>query len=108
MSDLRKANEEIAEAVTGGFQKIEDGVVGGYKKLRVLLSAHFRALRTNLSRAICSMKGKPWSRPRNGWRKRRTPAYRSRKRRPRNAPQNKRRESRPVSIPAGRNGPPAD
>ena len=33
MSDLKKANEEIAEAVTGGFQKIEDGVVGGYKKI---------------------------------------------------------------------------
>lgn len=33
MSDLRKANEEIAEAVTGGFQKIEDGVVDGYKKI---------------------------------------------------------------------------
>ena len=33
MSDLRKANEEIAEAVTGGFRKIEDGVVDGYKKI---------------------------------------------------------------------------
>ena len=33
MSDLKKANEEIAEAVTGGFRKIEDGVVGGYKKV---------------------------------------------------------------------------
>lgn len=33
MSDLKKANQEIAEAVTGGFQKIEDGVVGGYKKI---------------------------------------------------------------------------
>ena len=33
MSDLRKANEEIAEAVTGGFQKIEGGVVCGYKKI---------------------------------------------------------------------------
>ena len=30
MADLEKKTEEIAEAVTGGFQKIEDGVVGGY------------------------------------------------------------------------------
>lgn len=52
MADLKKANEEIAETVTGGFQKIEDGVVGGCKKLRVLLLAHFRALRTNLLPAI--------------------------------------------------------
>ena len=33
MSDLRKANEEIAGAITGGFQKIEDGLVDGYKKI---------------------------------------------------------------------------
>lgn len=33
MSDLRKANDEIAEAVTGGFRKIEDGVVDGYRKI---------------------------------------------------------------------------
>lgn len=33
MPDLKKINEEIAEAVTGGFQKIEDSVVGGYKKI---------------------------------------------------------------------------
>lgn len=32
-SKLVKANEKIAEGVTGGFQKIEDGVVGGYKKI---------------------------------------------------------------------------
>lgn len=33
MADLKKVNKEIAQAVTGGFQKIEDGVVGGYKKI---------------------------------------------------------------------------
>ena len=33
MSDLKKVNSEIAEAVANGFQKIEDGVVGGYKKI---------------------------------------------------------------------------
>lgn len=35
MSDSKftKANEQIAEGVTAGFQKIEDGVVGGYKKI---------------------------------------------------------------------------
>lgn len=33
MLDFKKANEEIAESVTGGFQKIEDGVVGGYRKI---------------------------------------------------------------------------
>ena len=33
MSDVKKTNEEITQAVTGGFQKIEDGVVGGYKKI---------------------------------------------------------------------------
>lgn len=33
MPDLKKINEEIAETVTGGFQKIEDSVVGGYKKI---------------------------------------------------------------------------
>lgn len=32
-SNLKKANEKIAEGVTEGFQKIEDGVVGGYKKI---------------------------------------------------------------------------
>ena len=33
MPDFKKMNEEIAEGVTTGFQKIEDGVVGGYKKI---------------------------------------------------------------------------
>lgn len=33
MPDFKKVNDEIAEAVTSGFQKIEDGVVGGYKKI---------------------------------------------------------------------------
>ena len=33
MADLKKGTEEIAQAVTSGFQKIEDGVVGGYKKI---------------------------------------------------------------------------
>ena len=32
-SKIVKANERIAEAVTGGYKKIEKGVVGGYKKL---------------------------------------------------------------------------
>ena len=32
-SKLVKANEKIAEAVSGGYKKIEDGVVGGYKKI---------------------------------------------------------------------------
>lgn len=33
-SNLKKANEKIAEGVTEVFQKIEDGVVGGYKKIK--------------------------------------------------------------------------
>lgn len=32
-SKFVKANEEIAEAVVGGYKKIEDGVVDGYKKI---------------------------------------------------------------------------
>ena len=32
-SKIVKANEKIAEAVTGGYKKIEKGVVGGYKKI---------------------------------------------------------------------------
>ena len=32
-----KANEKIAEAVTGGYKKIEKSVVDGYKKLRKVL-----------------------------------------------------------------------
>lgn len=32
-SRITKANERIAEAVTGGYRKIEAGVVGGYKKI---------------------------------------------------------------------------
>lgn len=32
-SKLVKANEKIAEAVTGGYKKIEKGVVDGYKKI---------------------------------------------------------------------------
>lgn len=32
-SKLVKANEKIAEGVTGGYKKIEQGVVGGYKKI---------------------------------------------------------------------------
>lgn len=32
-SKLVKANEKIAESVTGGFQKIQDAVVGGYTKI---------------------------------------------------------------------------
>ena len=30
---IAKANEKIAEAVTGGYKKIEKGVVEGYKKI---------------------------------------------------------------------------
>lgn len=41
MSDLQKVNKEIAETVTGGFQKIEDGVVDGYKKIeRTVVGAY--------------------------------------------------------------------
>ncbi|MBQ2815998.1 MAG: hypothetical protein IJE65_04955 [Clostridia bacterium] len=32
-SKIVKANEKIAEAVTGGYKKIEQGVVSGYKKI---------------------------------------------------------------------------
>ena len=32
-SKIVKANEKIAEAVTGGYKKIEKGVVEGYTKL---------------------------------------------------------------------------
>ncbi|MGI6269983.1 MAG: hypothetical protein ACOYKJ_05570 [Candidatus Howiella sp.] len=32
-SKLIKANEKIAQGVTGGFQKIQDAVVGGYTKI---------------------------------------------------------------------------
>ncbi len=32
-SKIVKANEKIAEAVTGGYKKIEKGVVSGYKKI---------------------------------------------------------------------------
>ena len=32
-STLVQANDQIAEAVIGGYKKIEDGVVGGYKKI---------------------------------------------------------------------------
>ena len=32
-SKIVKANEKIAEAVTGGYKKIENGVVNGYKKI---------------------------------------------------------------------------
>jgi len=32
-SKIVKANEKIAETVTGGYKKIEKGVVGGYKKM---------------------------------------------------------------------------
>ena len=32
-SKLVKANEKIAESVTGNFQKIQDAVIGGYTKI---------------------------------------------------------------------------
>ena len=32
-SKIVKANEKIAEAVTGGYKKIENGVINGYKKI---------------------------------------------------------------------------
>lgn len=32
-SKIVKANEKIAEGVTGGFQKICDGVTGGFQKM---------------------------------------------------------------------------
>ena len=32
-SNLKKANEKIAEGVTEGFQKIEEGVVEGFSKI---------------------------------------------------------------------------
>ena len=44
MSDLKKVNEEIAAAVTGGFQKIEDGVVGGYKKIEDTVVGAYRQI----------------------------------------------------------------
>lgn len=42
MSDFKKVNEEIAESVAGGYQKIEDGVVGGYKKIESGVVGAFR------------------------------------------------------------------
>ena len=44
MSDLKRANEEIAEAVTGGFQKIEDGVVDGYKKIESTVVGAYQSI----------------------------------------------------------------
>lgn len=40
-SKLVKANEKIAEGVTGGFQKIQDAVVGGYTKIEDLFVAQY-------------------------------------------------------------------
>lgn len=44
MSDSKfvKANEQIAEAVTSGFQKIEDGVVGTYKKVEASMVVAYK------------------------------------------------------------------
>ena len=44
MAELKKVNKEIAQAVTGGFQKIEDGVVGGYKKVESAVVGTFRGI----------------------------------------------------------------
>ena len=44
MSDLRKINEDIAGAVTGGFQKIEDGVVDGYKKIESTVVGAYQSI----------------------------------------------------------------
>lgn len=43
-SKFVKANEEIAEAVVGGYKKIEDGVVGGYKKVEEGVVSGFTSL----------------------------------------------------------------
>ena len=43
MADMKKT-EEIAQAVTGGFQKIEDGVVGGYKKIESTVVGAFKGV----------------------------------------------------------------
>ncbi len=39
---VRKANEEIAGAVAGGYRKIEEGVVGGYKKIEDGVTGAFK------------------------------------------------------------------
>lgn len=44
MSDLRKANKEIAEAAAGGLQKIEDRVVGGYKKIESTVVGAYQSI----------------------------------------------------------------
>lgn len=46
MSEFKKVNGAIAEAVTGGFQRIEDGAVGGYKKSRAAWSVRSKRWRT--------------------------------------------------------------
>lgn len=44
MADLKKGTEEIAQAVTDGFQKIEDGVVGGYKKIESAVVGAYKSV----------------------------------------------------------------
>lgn len=42
-SKLVKANEKIAESVTGGFQKMQEAVVGGYTKIEDKFVAQYLA-----------------------------------------------------------------
>ncbi len=41
-SKLGKANEKIADAVVGGYRRIEEGVVGGYKKIEDGVTGAFK------------------------------------------------------------------
>ena len=56
-SKLEKANEKIAGAVTGGFQKIEDGVVGGYKKIETGVTGAFKKIEDGFVGAFLTHEG---------------------------------------------------
>lgn len=43
-SKIAKANEKIAEAVSGGYKKMETGVVGGYKKIEQGVTKGYRKI----------------------------------------------------------------
>ena len=59
-SNLVKAHEKIAEAVTGGYKKIEQGVVGGYTKIEdKFVDAYLTKDGETVEEAKARLKNKP-------------------------------------------------
>lgn len=102
MADMEKKTGEIAEAVTGGFQKIEDGVVGGYKKVEGAVVGAFQGIEDKfVARYLTTHDGETVEQAKEQLSQEQAAHMEAQKTETENVPQNKKPELRPAS----RNGP---